>query len=200
LLAAASDGLAAKLPLAVPKTLKIRQAVAKTITFRIIATTLDFTTNYLVIGELAAAAGLSSFALVFGPLFYLTHEAAWNHFGPSGTAAEDPNPRSLGPDVKVTLAGRKITVGRALAKTITFRAVVTVTDFTANYVVVVKVGSECDRSRGAAVTSSPSAEQRREPAAGASSLLASAAGDSSYPLYSHRQPGCAAKAGPLTPP
>jgi hypothetical protein len=52
---------------------------------------------------------------VFGPLFYLTHEAAWNHFGPSGTAAEDPNPRSLGPGVKVTLAGRKITVGRALA-------------------------------------------------------------------------------------
>ena len=35
---------------------------------------------------------LSSFALVFGPLFYLTHEAAWNHFGPSGTAAEGPNP------------------------------------------------------------------------------------------------------------
>jgi uncharacterized membrane protein len=134
--AAASDGLAAKLPLAVPETLKIGQAVAKTITFRIIATTLDFTTNYLVIGELGAAAGLSSFALVFGPLFYLTHEAAWNHFGPSGTAAEDPNPRSLGPGVKVTLAGRGITVGRALAKTITFRAIVTVTDFTANYVVV----------------------------------------------------------------
>jgi hypothetical protein len=62
--AAASDGLAAKLPLAVPETLKIRRAVAKTITFRIIATTLDFTTNYLVIGELGAAAGLSSFALV----------------------------------------------------------------------------------------------------------------------------------------
>jgi hypothetical protein len=52
---------------------------------------------------------------VFGPLFYLTREAAWNHFGPSGTAAEDANPRSLGPGVKVTLAGRKITVGRALA-------------------------------------------------------------------------------------
>jgi hypothetical protein len=29
--------------------------VAKTITFRIIATTLDLTTNYLVIGELGAA-------------------------------------------------------------------------------------------------------------------------------------------------
>jgi len=43
--AAASDGSAVKLPLAVPETLKIRQAVAKTITFRIIATTLDFTTE-----------------------------------------------------------------------------------------------------------------------------------------------------------
>jgi hypothetical protein len=48
----------------------------------------------------------------------------------------DANPRSLGPGVKVTLAGRKITVGRALAKTITLRAVVPVTDFTANYFVV----------------------------------------------------------------
>ena len=50
----------------------IGQAVAKTITFRIIVTTLDFSTNYLVIGEVATAAGLSTYNLIAGPLFYLT--------------------------------------------------------------------------------------------------------------------------------
>jgi uncharacterized membrane protein len=60
-------------PLAAPATFGIRQALAKTITFRIIVTTLDFTTNYVVIGELTTAAGLSGFALVVGPLFYLVH-------------------------------------------------------------------------------------------------------------------------------
>src|SRR5580692_11271938 len=59
----------------------IGQAVAKTITFRIIVTGLDFTTNYLVIGEVATAAGLSTFNLIAGPLFYLAHEASWNYFG-----------------------------------------------------------------------------------------------------------------------
>ena len=58
--------------------------MAKTITFRIIVTTLDFTSNLIVIGELGTAAGLSSFALVAGPLFYLAHEGAWNYLGPPG--------------------------------------------------------------------------------------------------------------------
>src|SRR5262245_5623275 len=67
-----------------PARFGIKQAIAKTITFRIIVTTLDFTTNYVVIGELATAAGLSAFALVAGPVFYLAHETAWNCFGLSG--------------------------------------------------------------------------------------------------------------------
>ncbi len=62
--------------------LAIKQAIAKTITFRIIVTTLDFSSNYIVLGELTTAAGLSTFALVVGPLFYLAHETAWNYFGP----------------------------------------------------------------------------------------------------------------------
>jgi uncharacterized membrane protein len=70
------QGLAA--PLAAPARFGIKQAIAKTITFRIIVTTLDFTTNYIVIGELATAAGLSTFNLVVGPVFYLVHETAWN--------------------------------------------------------------------------------------------------------------------------
>jgi uncharacterized membrane protein len=67
--------------LALPAGLQIGQAVAKTITFRVIVTTLDFSSNYLVIGELGTAAGLSSFALVAGPIFYFVHETAWNAFG-----------------------------------------------------------------------------------------------------------------------
>jgi uncharacterized membrane protein len=115
-----------------PAKLGIGRAVAKTITFRIIVTTLDFSTNYLVLGEFGTAAGLSAFALVFGPLFYLAHETAWNYFGPAGTAVDvavrapfstADNPRSF-------------TINRALAKTITFRGVASVVDFTATYVVV----------------------------------------------------------------
>jgi uncharacterized membrane protein len=69
-------------PAAAPAGFGIKQAIAKTITFRIIVTTLDFTTNYVVIGELATAAGLSTFNLVVGPVFYFVHETAWNYFGP----------------------------------------------------------------------------------------------------------------------
>jgi uncharacterized membrane protein len=108
--------------------LGIKQAVAKTITFRVLVTTLDFTSNYVVIGELSTAAGLSTFNLVVGPLFYLSHEAVWNYFGPD----EEVN-------VQVPLSpasGRRFTMSRALAKTITFRTIATVMDFTTLYVVV----------------------------------------------------------------
>ena len=64
----------------------IGQAVAKTITFRIIVTSLDFSVNYVVIGELATAAGLSTFNMIAGPLFYLGHEAVWNYLGPPDRA------------------------------------------------------------------------------------------------------------------
>ena len=116
--------------------LGIKQAVAKTITFRIIVTTLDFTTNYLVIGELSTAAGLSTFNLIVGPLYYLGHEAVWNYLGPDENAAVDfkvPLPEWTGAK-KGDRAG--ITVSRALGKTITFRTVATILDFTTNYVVV----------------------------------------------------------------
>jgi uncharacterized membrane protein len=64
-----------------PPKFAVKKALAKTITFRVIVTTLDFTTNFLVIGDLATAAGLSTFSLVVGPLFYFGHETAWNYFG-----------------------------------------------------------------------------------------------------------------------
>ncbi len=134
-----------KVPLAAPAGLKIKQALAKTITFRIIVTTLDFTSNYVVIGELTTAAGLSTFALVVGPLFYLLHETAWNYFGSPvkrevgawGPAVDLPVLLPLRPDATATPAGRKgFTINRALAKTITFRTIATAMDFTATYLVV----------------------------------------------------------------
>ena len=121
----------------------VKQAVAKTITFRIIVTTLDFTTNYLVIGEFNTAAGLSAFGLVVGPVFYFVHEAAWNYLGPPvkrddglwGTTVELPVGLRLRPDAKALPESRGgFTINRALAKTITFRTIASTIDFTANYV------------------------------------------------------------------
>ncbi len=122
---------------AAPAGFAIKQAIAKTITFRVIATTLDFSVNYVVIGELATAAGLSAFTLVAAPLFYLVHETAWNRFRPPGTAVGLPVLLISRPDAKAPLAGRgRLVINRALAKTITFRTIATAMDFTTNYVVV----------------------------------------------------------------
>ncbi|ERF82600.1 DUF2061 domain-containing protein [Bradyrhizobium viridifuturi] len=126
--------LPVKLPLTLLPKLALGRTVAKTITFRVIVTSLDFTTNYLVIGELATAAGLSSFNLVAGPLFYLAHEAAWNYFRSSDTPVAL---RALAPPAEdAQSADGSVTISRALAKTITYRTIATVVDFTTNYVVV----------------------------------------------------------------
>jgi uncharacterized membrane protein len=123
-------------PAALP-ALGIKRAIAKTITFRIIVTTLDFTTNVLVIGELATAAGLSTANLVVGPLFYLVHETAWNYLGPRGGAVDLRSVLPLRPDAEAPPAGEGgFTISQALAKTITFRTIATAVDFTMNYVVV----------------------------------------------------------------
>jgi uncharacterized membrane protein len=114
----------------------VKRAIAKTITFRIIVTSLDFTVNYIVIGELATAAGLSAFALVVGPVFYLVHETAWNHFAGSndrvGLGFIRPRPDTE--DRPPARGG--FTISRALAKTITFRTIATTVDFTTTFVVV----------------------------------------------------------------
>jgi uncharacterized membrane protein len=132
-----NDRLDANAPQTVLPKFAIRQAIAKTITFRIIVTTLDFTTNYLVIGELATAAGLSTFNFIAGPLFYLGHEAAWNYLGPSEAVVDLPVFTGLQPGAEARGAGwRGFTISRALAKTVTFRTIATAMDFTTNYVVV----------------------------------------------------------------
>ena len=126
-----------------PASFGIKQAVAKTITFRVIVTTLDFTTNYVVIGELSTAAGLSTFNLIAGPLFYLAHEAAWNYLGGSAEALINVSGLTSGrDDADAAPSGRRgLTISRALAKTITFRTLATAMDFTTNYVVVRDVGT-----------------------------------------------------------
>ena len=98
---------ALKLPVAIPGRLGITQAVAKTITFRIIVTALDFTSNLVVLGEVATAAGLSGFAMVAGPLFYLAHETVWNYYGPSEADGEHPVMNVRLPQVIVDMTGRK---------------------------------------------------------------------------------------------
>jgi uncharacterized membrane protein len=126
-----------------PVQFTIKQAIAKTITYRIIVTTLDFTVNYVVIGEVATAAGLSAFALVVGPLFYLAHEAMWNRFGDADQRVDLTAYLPWRPDAKTPsdetapldeVSG--FTISRALAKTITFRTIATTMDFTTNFVVV----------------------------------------------------------------
>jgi uncharacterized membrane protein len=66
-----------------PASFDTWRAVVKTFTYRVIVTTIDFGANYVVIGELATAAGLSSLSLVAGPIAYFAHEAAWHFYGPS---------------------------------------------------------------------------------------------------------------------
>jgi uncharacterized membrane protein len=123
--------------------LSMKQAVFKTVTFRIIVTSLDFSFNYVVLGELATAAGLSAFSLVAGPVFYFVHEAAWNHLGPSVGAGSQSGafevsalPPGALESKSSTSARPRFAIHRALAKTITYRAFATVMEFATNYVVV----------------------------------------------------------------
>ena len=133
----APDPSGSNVLLGLPARIGIKRAVAKTITYRIIVTTLDFSTNYIVIGELATAAGLSTFNLVAGPLFYLGHEAVWNYLEPS----EEVDLIALTSTDASDARRGSLTIGRALAKTVTFRTIATVVDFTTNYVVVGDVAS-----------------------------------------------------------
>jgi uncharacterized membrane protein len=122
--------------MALPNRFTVRQAIAKTITFRIIVTSLDFTVNYVVLGEFATAAGLSAFALVVGPLFYLAHETVWNTFGDANKRVDLTIFLRRSDAEERPASHRALTISRALAKTITFRTLATTMDFTVNFVVV----------------------------------------------------------------
>jgi uncharacterized membrane protein len=88
----------AKAPAADGEGFTISRALAKTITFRTIATVVDFTANYVVVRDVATAAGLSAFAFVVGPFVYLGHEKLWDYYGAPGERIRDlPTPTKLLP-------------------------------------------------------------------------------------------------------
>jgi len=66
------------------------RALAKTITFRTFATIMDFTTNYVVVRDVATAAGLSAFAFFVGPFVYLGHEKLWDYYYPEQKSEPAP--------------------------------------------------------------------------------------------------------------
>jgi uncharacterized membrane protein len=111
---------------------------------RVMVTTADFGANYLVIGELATAAGLSSLSLVAGPIAYFAHEAAWHYYGRA--SARHGNPLEATVDVPFPSAAEgeengqtrfgSVKVSRALAKTVTYESVTAVSEFGVNYLFV----------------------------------------------------------------
>lgn len=121
-----------------------RRAVAKTVTYRAIVTTVDFSVNFFVIGELVTAAGLSGLSLVGGPIAYFAHEAAWHYWGPASARQSNPLEATVHVPIpggaeseqneRTRLTGVK--VSRALAKTVTYEGVTAVSEFSANYLFV----------------------------------------------------------------
>jgi uncharacterized membrane protein len=80
-------------------SVEMSRALAKTVTFRTIATVIDFTTLYVVTQDMATAVGLSAFAFVVGPFVYIGHEKLWDYYG-GGSAkntSDDPEPVKLLP-------------------------------------------------------------------------------------------------------
>jgi uncharacterized membrane protein len=120
------------------------RAVVKTITYRAIVTTADFGANYLVIGEMATAAGLSSLSLIAGPIAYFAHEAVWHYYGPASArhlnpleaTVDVPIPGTSATEGNVRTRSASVKVSRALAKTGTYQGVTAVSEFSANYLFV----------------------------------------------------------------
>ena len=120
------------------------RAVVKTFTYRVMVTTVDFGANYLVTGELATAAGLSSLSLVAGPIAYFAHEAAWHYYGPASPRHADPLKAAVHVPIpgagEIEESGRAafagVKVSRALAKTVTYEVVTAVSEFGANYLFI----------------------------------------------------------------
>jgi uncharacterized membrane protein len=127
-----------------PASFDTWRAVVKTLTYRVMVTTVDFGANYFVIGELATAAGLSSLSLVAGPIAYFAHEAAWHYYGPA--SARRRNPLDATVDVPIPGAAEdedngptrfaSLKVSRAVAKTATYEVVTGVSEFGVNYLFV----------------------------------------------------------------
>jgi len=119
----------------------VQRTLAKTFTFRVLSSSLDFTWNYALLGDVATAAGLSGFGFIASTTFYFIHEMSWNHL------KAQPEKKSFNIFLSSTKESSFDTIsnqdGRwflhinpTLAKTITFRTMATLAEFTTNYVVV----------------------------------------------------------------
>jgi len=104
--------------------IRLPNALAKTVTFRVISTGFDFGWNYIILGEAVTAAGLSGISLVVAPLIYLLHESGWNLYHSAARDTRKQPPAGV--------SGLKQTA----TKTITFRAVATAAEFGTNYAFV----------------------------------------------------------------
>ena len=59
----------------------VDKALAKTVTFRVFATVMEFTTNYVVVRDAGTAVALTAFGFFVGPFIYLGHEKIWDYYG-----------------------------------------------------------------------------------------------------------------------
>lgn len=113
--------------------LKIKQALGKSITYRVVITACDLSWNFAILGQAQAAAGLSAISLAAGTVFYFVHETVWNRFAPQDTVAVPLPAFGSGASQEERDA---LEVERSVAKTVTFRTFATVTEFTTNFLVV----------------------------------------------------------------
>jgi len=60
----------------------VNRALAKTVAFRTIASSVDFAANYLVVRDVATAVALSATGFVLDPFVYYGHEKAWDYYAP----------------------------------------------------------------------------------------------------------------------
>jgi uncharacterized membrane protein len=76
----------------------ISRALAKTITFRTIATAIDYTALYVATSDPLTAAGLAAWGFVVGPFVYWGHEKLWERYSSSDeTNVEEAEPMKLLP-------------------------------------------------------------------------------------------------------
>ena len=69
---------------------QVRYQPSTHITFRVIASTMDFATNYFVVRDVGLALILSASGLVFGSFVYVGHEKAWEYFSTPREGADLP--------------------------------------------------------------------------------------------------------------
>ena len=73
-------------------SVKVSRALAKTLTYEVVTAVSEFSANYLVVRDLAAAVGLTTFSIVVSPFVYYMHEKAWDYYDATrARAAERDN-------------------------------------------------------------------------------------------------------------